>query len=157
MPKPIFRDNNLVSIINDNVYLLNQLDIDTKIESKYSKDRIILNSDNEQLNRVFLNLIKNSIESIQEKKQIDANFKGKINIEIIDNDDYIKCIIIDNGNGFDESKSNIKNIFNPYFTTKEKGTGLGLAIVNKIVNDHDGRINFMPLAIGAKIIIRFTK
>ena len=40
-----------------------------------------LNSDNEQLSRVFLNLIKNSIESIQEKNQIMPNFNGKIDIE----------------------------------------------------------------------------
>jgi two-component system nitrogen regulation sensor histidine kinase NtrY len=46
---------------------------------------------------------------------------------------------------------------NPYFTTKEKGTGLGLAIVNKIINDHNGKINFTSLKDGAKIIIKFIK
>jgi two-component system nitrogen regulation sensor histidine kinase NtrY len=46
---------------------------------------------------------------------------------------------------------------NPYFTTKKKGTGLGLAIVNKIINDHNGKINFYPLKEGAKIIIKFLK
>ena len=54
-------------------------------------------------------------------------------------------------------KNNLKNILNPYFTTKKKGTGLGLAIVNKIINDHNGKINFVSLERGAKIEIVFIK
>jgi two-component system nitrogen regulation sensor histidine kinase NtrY len=54
-------------------------------------------------------------------------------------------------------KNNLKDILNPYFTTKKKGTGLGLAIVNKIINDHNGSINFEPLNEGAKIQIKFYK
>ena len=66
-------------------------------------------------------------------------------------------IIIDNGTGFASFSGNIKNILNPYFTTKKKGNGLGLAIVNKIINDHNGNINFVSLENGAKIEITFTK
>ena len=54
-------------------------------------------------------------------------------------------------------KNNIKDILNPYFTTKEKGTGLGLSIVNKIINDHNGSLNFTSLIIGAMVNIEFTK
>ena len=59
--------------------------------------------------------------------------------------------------GFEVFAQNIKNILNPYFTTKKKGTGLGLAIVNKIINDHNGSINFIHLDQGAKVEIRFIK
>ena len=66
-------------------------------------------------------------------------------------------MINDNGIGFAIFKDNIKSILNPYFTTKKKGTGLGLAIVNKIINDHNGSINFIPVKDGAKIEVKFIK
>ena len=120
-------------------------------------DRVILNSDNEQLCRVFLNLIKNSIESIQEKRSTNVNFKGNIDITLKDSTSSISFIIIDNGLGFGMLKKNIRDVLNPYFTTKKKGTGLGLAIVNKIINDHNGSIEFIPIENGAKINIIFIK
>ena len=54
-------------------------------------------------------------------------------------------------------EKNIKDILNPYFTTKKNGTGLGLSIVNKIVNDHNGNIRFLNIDNGAKIEIIFSK
>ena len=53
--------------------------------------------------------------------------------------------MIDNGVGFGVFKNNIKDILHPYFTTKKNGTGLGLSIVNKIVNDHNGKIDFIKI------------
>ena len=102
-------------------------------------------------------MIKNSIESIQEKRLNNTHLKGNIEITLNDNLSYIDFIIVDNGLGFGTFKDNIKNLLNPYFTTKEKGTGLGLAIVNKIINDHNGTINFIPIKDGAKIKITFVR
>ncbi len=157
MPKPILKDNNLVSIINENINLIKELDSKILIEFNYDNEKIILNSDYEQLSRVFFNLIKNSIESIQEKRIKNIDFNGKIDIKLNNNTSNIDFIIIDNGLGFEIFEKNIKNILDPYFTTKEKGTGLGLAIVNKIINDHNGSINFIPIQDGAKIEINFVK
>ena len=157
MPKPILKMNDLVLIINENVKLLSTLDNTISINLHYQPEKIFLNSDYEQLGRVFLNLIKNSIESIQEKYINMPNLEGKIDIEIVENNNYISFIIIDNGIGFASFLGNIKNILNPYFTTKKKGNGLGLAIVNKIINDHNGSIDFKHLDDGAKIIIKFLK
>ena len=157
MPKPILKNNNLVSIINENINLIKELDSNILIEFNYDNEKIILNSDYEQLSRVFFNLIKNSIESIQEKRIKNIDFNGKIDIKLNNNTSNIDFIIIDNGLGFEIFKKNIKNILDPYFTTKKKGTGLGLAIVNKIINDHNGSINFIPIKDGAKIEINFVK
>ena len=157
MPKPILKNNNLIPLIKDNINLINELDISIAINFKANKSEIILNSDSEQLSRTFFNLIKNAIESIQDKKLINSNIKGRIDISINDNGPNIDFIIIDNGLGFGAFTNNLKDILNPYFTTKEKGTGLGLAIVNKTINDHNGSIEFIQIVNGAKIKIKFIK
>jgi len=155
MPKPIFKENDLIDIINENIKLLNEIDLTIDINFEYKKDKILFICDSEQISRVFFNLIKNSIESIQERHFKNPDFAKKIDIVIINKSDYIEIIITDNGTGF--SEKNLKNILKPYFTTKSKGSGLGLSIVNKIINDHNSRIKFIQQNIGAKIIIKFQK
>ena len=157
MPKPILKDNNLIPLIKDNVDLINELDTNISINFKSNKTKIFLNSDSEQLSRVFFNLMKNSVESIQDKKSNNVNFKGKIDIILDERDLDIQFKILDNGVGFGVFTDNIKDILNPYFTTKKKGTGLGLAIVNKTINDHNGSIDFTPKDDGAMIQITFIK
>ena len=100
-------------------------------------------------------MIKNSIESIHQNVEKGADFNKKISIELNDFDDHITLVIIDNGIGFGVLENNIKDILNPYFTTKKNGTGLGLPIVNKIINDHNGKISFLTNEVGAKVEVTF--
>ena len=144
-------------MIKENIKLLKELDNSIQINLSFNKKNIILNSDKEQLNRVFFNLIKNSIESIQQKLEKNVNIAKKIDIELLDHNDHINISIIDTGIGFDNLASDIKNILKPYFTTKKNGTGLGLSIVNKIINDHNGSIEFNPIKNGASIKIVLLK
>ena len=154
MPKPTLKNNDLVKLLEDNINLL--IEIDKKIEIKLArpKKNILFNCDKEQIGRVFFNLIKNSIESIQQKSEKNPNFIKKISIEILDSNDHIKIVIIDNGVGFNK-QNDINEILNPYYTTKKNGTGLGLSIVNKIINDHKGELEFKSIPNGAKIEINF--
>ena len=153
MPKPTLKRNNLVKLLNDNIKLLSE--VNKSIEIKFNKkdEEILLECDKEQISRVFINLIKNSIESIEQKVEKNPDFKKKISIDISSNNDHILITLEDNGIGFD--KNNIEEILNPYYTTKKNGTGLGLSIVNKIINDHKGELEFIPINNGAKIQIRF--
>ena len=151
MPKPIFQKNNLIKILENNITLLQQLDSDILISLKKNEKEIDINCDADQLNRVFLNIIKNSIESIQEKALKNNNFRKIINIVIKSNSDYINLIINDNGAGF--KNKTINSVAKPYYTTKSKGTGLGLSIVSKIINDHNGNINFKNHIDGATVEI----
>ena len=157
MPKPIFKENDIIKIINENIRLLNELDKKIKISFHTDNKSYFLNSDYEQLSRVFFNLIKNSIESIQQKNAENLSFTGIIDIEFITNNEIVEVIITDNGVGFFISSNNINDILKPYFTTKKKGSGLGLSIVNKIINDHNGSIEFISINDGAKIKIKFIK
>ena len=157
MPKPILKKNNLIMILKENIKLLSEIDKKILIELKNDKDKIYFNCDKEQIARVFFNLLKNSIESIQQKNEKNPNFNKKILIEILDNNDHIKFILIDNGIGFNNLDNNISEILSPYFTTKKNGTGLGLSIVNKIINDHNGELEFLSIPDGAKIEIKFKK
>src|SRR6056300_296661 len=155
MPKPVFKKNNIIDIIITNIKLMNEIDLSIKIDFKYNKAIILLNSDKEQISRVFLNLIKNSIESIIEKSQKIPNLDKKITIELLEENNHIFINIKDNGVGFINLNNNIKDIVNPYFTTKKNGTGLGLSIVSKIINDHHGTIDFKPIYEGALVEIKF--
>ena len=155
MPKPTLKDNDILLILRENIKLLNEIDKSIKIDLLCNKERILLNCDKEQIGRVFFNLIKNSIESIQQKAEKNPNFDKKILIEILINNDHINFTLVDNGVGFNSIKNDIKEILNPYYTTKKNGTGLGLSIVNKIINDHNGELLFYSLPNGAKIEIDF--
>jgi two-component system nitrogen regulation sensor histidine kinase NtrY len=157
MPKPVFQKNDLVALIKDNIQLLQELDQTIKIDFIHNNQQLFFDGDKEQLSRVFLNLIKNSIESIQQKTEKVSDFNKNITIEINEFDSHINLIINDNGIGFKNLNNNIKEILNPYFTTKKEGTGLGLSIVNKIINDHNGNIEFISKADGAIIKIIFSK
>ena len=132
MPKPIFKKTNVKKILNDSINLMKMNNNDIEI-----------------------NLTKNSIESINEKSQKNPDFIKKINIEIDEINDYIHLNIIDNGIGF--NVTNLTNLAKPYYTTKKNGSGLGLSIVVKIINDHNGTIDFLNHKNGAKIKIVLPK
>ena len=152
MPKPLLKKNNLNRVINENISLINKIDSNIKIKliNHLSKE-VNINFDLEQFNRLFFNLIKNSLESIQEKAEKDSKIDKNIDIEIRQRRDYIIVNVIDSGIGFKNKKT--KELIKPYFTTKEKGTGLGLSIVDKIISDHNGSIQFLNHKNGAKVQI----
>ena len=155
MPKPLFKKINFIALLNDNIHLMKEFDDNLKINLKSNNSKLNIMCDSEQINRAFVNLLKNSIESINENKSKNPDILKKIDIEINEKDDYIEIYITDNGVGFDNT--NIKNILKPYFTTKKNGTGLGLPIVNKIINDHNGTFNILSHKNGAKIKINLPK
>lgn len=91
--------------------------------------------DAEQLKRVFVNLIDNSVEAFDdaaEDKQITVKTRHD------QARDIIIAEVADNGKGI--APANLQRLFQPYFSTKGRGTGLGLAIVQRIVGEHRGKI-----------------
>ena len=119
MPKPTLKNHDLNKILQENIKLLKEIDDTIEISIISNGKKVLFKCDKEQIARVFFNLIKNSIESIQQKAEKTPNLNKKISIEITENNDHIRMILIDNGIGFDKV-NNIKEITNPYFTTKKK-------------------------------------
>ncbi|MGG3573111.1 PAS domain-containing protein [Bacillus gobiensis] len=107
-----------------------------------------IKGDGNHLKQVFINFIKNSIESMPAG--------GKIDIAIQAEKDYIEIVIKDEGEGIPEDI--LKRIGEPFLTTKEKGTGLGLMISYKIIEDHQGTVKVKSkIGEGTTFTIRFIK
>ena len=136
MPRPILKRLSVEKLIKKTLDFI-KLTSKNSINLKVNKKNAYVNGDEDQLNRVFINLIKNSEEAFLDIFEKDPNFEGNIVIEIDDNNDYIICRLTDNGPGITDAKK----AMTPYFTTKKSGTGLGLPIVTKIINEHSGYIS----------------
>ena len=147
MPRPVFKKIDLSKVVERSINFL-KLSLKSKINFNKTNKNLI-NGDDEQLYRVFINLIKNADESIDEIIHKNPDYKGKIDIEIVTNNDYILVTIIDNGKGITDTKK----AMTPYFTTKSKGTGLGLPIVNKIINEHSGEFFINNFKKGTRVEI----
>lgn len=105
-------------------------------------------ADKEQLSRVFINLIKNGIQSIP------SGVHGIIKVEIITYAGKVKVTITDNGSGIPDDKRD--KLFIPSFTTKTTGMGMGLAIVKNIIKNADGEIWFeSEVGVGTSFFVEF--
>lgn len=124
--------NCLIEDCLDNIELLldsNHIDL----KKELLDDEIYINGDYDRLKQVFINLIKNGIESFDGKK-------GKLEINTKENNKEVIISIIDNGCGMDEDI--LKNINEMFYTTKKNGTGIGLPLSNEIIKLHNGKLNF---------------
>jgi len=151
MPRPILKKIDIIQLINKSLDFI-KLTSKNSIKLSNNKKKQFINGDEDQLNRVFINLIKNSEESFLEQLEKDPNFKGNIDIEIISNNDYIVISISDNGKGITDAKK----AMTPYFTTKKTGTGLGLPIVTKIINEHSGDFSIKNRRDKNGVVVKIT-
>jgi PAS domain S-box-containing protein len=138
-PSPLLMiDTEICEVLLSTVTLVQQqasaknIVIRTKFKNKKIKTRL----DPDRMKQVFLNLIINAIEAIENKGQILISARKEKSEKVGHN--WIVIEIKDNGIGIPQC--DIGKIFDPFFSTKAVGTGLGLAVSHKIVQDHGGRI-----------------
>ncbi len=133
MPKAINEEINVADTIRSALTLFsNTENIDFVFENE--SDSLVVFADKEQLSRVFINLLKNAIQSISDSRQ------GRIALSLVLNGNWVRISITDNGKGIPEDIQN--KLFTPSFTTKSSGMGLGLSIVKSIIESFGGNITF---------------
>jgi len=137
MPKSKRDLVNLLEIAENTIALFQEstvANISLKIESPLLNQKIIVFADNQQLNQVLNNLIKNAIQSISIKKN------GTIIVSISLKELNYIVKVEDNGIGISETEQDY--IFVPNFTTKTGGMGLGLALIKNMIEDSGGTVWF---------------
>jgi two-component system, NtrC family, nitrogen regulation sensor histidine kinase NtrY len=130
--KPI--EGSLHQVLNEVTVLYSTAHKDVKFSLDLDVDLPNFYFDPEQIKRVVVNLVENSIFSLQKANVKEVKLQTKYDKAL----NLVTLEIIDSGEGVDES--NLQRLFEPYYTTKEEGTGLGLAIVKRIIQDHNGFI-----------------
>ena len=152
IPKPDFKQVNIIELVNHCYTLLKQNIIKNNIT--FNKDypgqnQIIVSVDYDQIEQVIINLLINAIDAVKGRQQ------PEINIIIISNKtNHHQIIIRDNGKGIDSEE--LDKIFIPFYTTKKEGSGIGLSLSRQIMRMHKGSItvNSEP-GQGSEFILEF--
>lgn len=129
-----YRTHSLHECLQKVVYLTGPKAADLGLQLVYVdyKSNAQVRVDMSKMVQVFVNIVNNALESMAEISN------GTVTLKLSTVASRVVVEIRDAGKGIREQ--DLKQIFNPFFTTKEDGTGLGLSICKKIVQDHDGEI-----------------
>jgi two-component system nitrogen regulation sensor histidine kinase NtrY len=137
MPKPLFRAENMHDIVGHAVFMFEVAHPDIRFTYNQDGPFPTLISDRRQLGQAITNILKNAVESIEEKKKT-VEVDGAIVIDLVVEGDGLMIRIADNGIGLPPDR---QRIMEPYITNRATGSGLGLAIVKKIIEEHFGEIS----------------
>jgi two-component system, sporulation sensor kinase B len=128
-------DLNVDDVVQDCVDLLRPFASYSDVSITYSESGgHWITGDEQYLKQAIMNVIKNGIESIEDKGEVN------IGVKPLPSSNMIEIMITDNGKGMDHDE--LKKIGLPFYTTKTKGTGLGSMVTNKIIREMDGMIEY---------------
>ena len=132
MPAPQMARQSLHDVVRDVVSLYRTAHRDVEFIVDLDETMPPLNFDREQINRVFVNLLDNGIQAMNQKGRlwVTTKYDAKKRRTVVR--------VADEGTGINPEDQ--ERMFLPYFSRKRTGTGLGLAIVQRIITDHDGQI-----------------
>jgi len=141
------RECDLNNIVSDSLdQLKNKLNgCGVETEKNFVRKNLTIKGDPERLKQVILNLVDNAADAMTKG--------GKLTIKTDRDKEYIVFEIEDTGEGID--KTGLANLFNLFYTTKNRGTGLGLPVSKKIIDDHGGYISVSSiLGEGSKFSVK---
>jgi two-component system, NtrC family, nitrogen regulation sensor histidine kinase NtrY len=134
LPRPNFKQVKLKDLIEKVAHLMKTEIRKTHIRFEYEclSDYLTIQADEEMIEQVLINLLKNAKEALAETEDASLRLIGKYE------DNAIKIEVIDNGPGI--IKEAIDHIFVPFYTTKRTGSGIGLSLSRQIMQMHNGSI-----------------
>lgn len=132
MPAPQMAQQSLHDVVRDVVALYRGAHRDVQFLTELDEALPYLNFDREQINRVFVNLLDNAVQAMEQKGHVQITTKHDAKRR------RVVVTVADDGPGI--NAEDMDKLFLPYFTRKRTGTGLGLAIVQRIITDHEGQI-----------------
>ncbi|MGB9438838.1 MAG: ATP-binding protein, partial [Desulfobacterales bacterium] len=159
IPRYVFQSTSLKTLLEQALEAT-----DAQLQAEHIQCRCVIaddlppvRADASQLARAFHNLIRNAVQAMPQggKLHISAFFHsgdpalaepGTAGV------DRVSTVFQDTGPGISDAE--LENIFNPFFTTKDKGTGLGLAITHKVITEHGGQIEVeSALGQGSRFVV----
>jgi len=152
MPKPIFREESLVDIARQALFLHEVAHGHIRFALEHDDPAPSLVCDRRQIGQALTNIVKNAVEAIEARgDDVAGDVAGDVTMRLSasENGRQVYVSITDNGVGLPIERD---RIVEPYMTTRERGTGLGLAIVKKIVEEHFGTISFADRAGGGAVV-----
>ena len=136
MPKPVFREESLVDIARQAVFLHEVAHPAIHFGLIHDDPGPMLVCDRRQIGQALTNIVKNAVEAIDAKGE---GAEGAVTMTLAEQGGKVIVSVVDNGVGLPVQRD---RLVEPYVTTRARGTGLGLAIVKKIVEEHCGTITF---------------
>ena len=136
MPKPVFREESLVDIGRQALFLHEVAHPNVRFRLDYDDPAPMLVCDRRQIGQALTNVVKNAVEAIEAKGD-DAT--GAVVMTLHRTEEIVTIEVADDGVGLPSERN---RLVEPYMTTRARGTGLGLAIVKKIAEEHFGEISF---------------
>ncbi|MBV2169999.1 MAG: PAS domain-containing protein [Bdellovibrio sp.] len=130
--RPVVGDLN--SVVEESLGLYRQAHPQVRFEFAKDVELPEFKFDPDQIKRVLVNLIDNSVSAVAKEPQGAVQIMTRYDRDI----KTVRLTVADNGDGIPAADRS--RIFEPYYSTKEGGTGLGLAIVKRIIEDHNGFI-----------------
>lgn len=141
MPQPVMKENNLLSIIYDALFLQQNAHPEITYHIDLPKDKVRISCDSRLINQALTNLFQNAADAITMKTKESNDKKGMMGniwVTLGIEEHAIFISITDDGIGLPQEDR--LRLTEPYVTYKPKGTGLGLAIVKKIMEEHNGTL-----------------
>ena len=141
MPKPVIEEHDIGDIVREAVILFQMSGARIDYELDLPDKPLIVQCDRRLITQAMTNLIKNAGEAIESAAQAAPQsepYAGKITARVSTQGQNVLIDVIDNGCGLPMEDRH--RLIEPYVTKRQKGTGLGLAIVQKIIEQHQGRL-----------------